>query len=107
MNKYQVAYSVLGAIGLILAAIGYLIKFKSMIHLVAGVCKNDQRIKDKQGFASFIGGNVLLLGVVFFVGALIIFNNPQYESAVETLLLLVIGSITFKNSKKYLIDEKE
>ncbi len=95
MNKFQSTYSILGAIGLILATIGCLIKFKNMIHLV---------------FASFIGGNVLLLGVVFFVGALIIFNNPQYKSAVETLLLLgllVIGRITFKNSKKYIKDKSK
>jgi hypothetical protein len=109
MGKIQIVYSVLGGLGLILATTGYLIKYKSMIHLVAGVCKNDKRIKDKIGFASFVGGNVLALGIIFFVGALLIFNNPQYRQIIEVVLIagvFMVISITFTNSRKYLSDEK-
>jgi len=108
MDKIQVAYSVLGALGLIMATLGYLIKFKNMIHLVAGVCKNDKRIKDKIGFASFVGGNIMALGIVFFIGALMIYSNPRYKRLIETFFLLgifMVFSITFRNSKKYMNEE--
>ncbi len=108
MGEIQVAYSVLGALGLIMATLGYLIKFKNMIHLVAGVCKNDKRIKDRVGFASFVGGNVMAMGIVFFIGALLIYSNAQYKRLIEIFLLLgvfMVLSITFRNSKKYMNDE--
>ncbi|MBU1087218.1 MAG: DUF3784 domain-containing protein [Candidatus Omnitrophica bacterium] len=110
MDKIQVAYTVLGSLGLILATLGYLIKYKKMIYLVAGVCKNDKRIKDKIGFASFVGGNVMVLGIVFFIGALMIYSNSEHKVLIETFLLLglfMVFSITFRNSKKYINQEEK
>ncbi|MFH1061509.1 MAG: hypothetical protein V1747_01315 [Candidatus Omnitrophota bacterium] len=110
MNDVQIAYSVLGALGLILATLGYLIKYKNMIYLVAGVCKNDKRIKDKIGFAAFVGSNMLALGLVLFIGAFMIYNNAQHKLLIEIFLLVgifMVSSITFRNSRKYISKEKK
>ena len=48
---------VLGTLGCVLLILGYLIKFKNKIQLVAGVYKNKDKIKDIKGFASLVGGN--------------------------------------------------
>ena len=108
MDKIQAAYSILGALGLILTTFGYLIKYKNMIYLIAGVYKNDKRIKDKIGFASFVGSNIMALGIIFFVGALLIYTNAQYKRLIEIFLLLgifMVFSITFRNAKKYMNEE--
>ncbi|MBU1045270.1 MAG: DUF3784 domain-containing protein [Candidatus Omnitrophica bacterium] len=109
MDRIQIAYTVLGSLGLILATLGYLIKYKKMINLVAGVCKNDKRIKNKIGFARFVGGNVMALGIVFFIGSLMIYSNYQHKILIETFFLVgvfMVISITFRNAKKYINQEE-
>ena len=106
MGKTQVAFMVIGILGCILAILGYLIKFKGMIRLVAGVHKNEDKIKDKKSFASFVGGNVLILGLIFCAGALGIYIFPGLFGLIEPVLLLsllVIGIIIFKKIGKYVV----
>ena len=77
-----------------------------MIRLVAGVHKNEDTIKDKKGFASFVGGNVLILGLIFCAGALGIYIFPSRYGVIEPVLLLsllVIGIIIFKRIRKYVV----
>jgi len=105
MSNTQIAFMVLGTLGCILLILGYLIKFKNKIQLVAGVYKNEDKIKDIKGFASLVGGNVLLLGLIFCAGALGIYIYPSYKRLIETVLLLsllVIGILTYTKSKKYI-----
>ena len=104
MGKTQIAFMVLGTLGCILLILGYLIKFKNKIQLIAGVYKNEDKIKDKKGFASFVGGNVLILGVIFCAGALWIYLCPGYKKLIEPALLLsllVIGILSYTKSKKF------
>ena len=106
MGKTQVAFMVIGILGCILAILGYLIKFKGMIRLVAGVHKNEDKIKDKKSFASFVGGNVLILGFIFIAGALGIYFFPGLFGLIEPVILLsllVIGIIIFKKIGKYVV----
>lgn len=106
MNEIQIVFICLGTLGCILLIIGYLIKFKKQIQLIAGVSKNDNRIKDKEAFASLVGGNVLLFGLILCSGALGIYIYPSYKEFIEPVLLislLVLGIITFTKSKKYLM----
>lgn len=97
---------VLGTLGCTLLILGYLIKFKNKIQLIAGVYKNEDKIKDKQAFASLVGGNVFILGFIFCGGALGIYICPGCKRFIEPVLLfsiLVIGILTFAKSKKYLV----
>ena len=105
MDETQIIFTVLGTLGCILLIFGYLIKFKNKIQLVAGVYKNEDKIKDKKGFASLVGGNVLILGLIFCAGALGIYICPSYKKLIEPALLLsllVIGILTYTKSKKYI-----
>jgi len=105
VGKTQIIFIVLGTLGCILLILGYLIKFKNKIQLVAGVYKNEDKIKDMKGFASLVGGNVFLLGLIFCAGALGIYIYPGYKGLIEPVLLLsllVIGVLTYTKSKKYI-----
>ena len=105
MDKIQIISMVLGILGCLLLILGYLIKFENKIQLIAGVYKHEDKIKDKEAFASFVGGNVLILGVIFCVGALGIYIHPSYKELIEPLLLLgllAIGIILFTKRKKYI-----
>ncbi len=105
MGETQIIFMVLGTLGCILLIFGYLIKFKNKIHLVAGVNKNNGKVKDIKGFASLVGGNVLLLGLIFCAGAFGIYICPSYKRLIEPALLLsllVIGILTYTKSKKYI-----
>ena len=106
MGKTQIIFMVIGTLGCILLVLGYRIKFKNKIQLVAGVYKNKDKIKDKKNFASLVGGNVLILGLIFCTGALGIYFCPSYKELIEPALLLsllVIGILTYTKSKKYLV----
>jgi drug/metabolite transporter (DMT)-like permease len=113
MDKIQIIFMTLGILGCILLILGYLIKFQNKIQLIAGVYKNEDIIKDKEAFASFVGGNVLILGVIFCVGALGIYIHPGYKELIEPVLLLsvlAIGIILFAKRKTYIkrdIEKKE
>lgn len=105
MNKIQIVITVLATLGSILVILGYLIKFQNRIQLVAGVYKNEDKITDKKGFASIVGGNLLVLGIIFCSGALGIYACPGCKEIIEPILLLcllVIGIIIYVKSRKYI-----
>lgn len=105
MGKVQIIFVVLETLGCILFILGYLIKYKNKIQLVAGVYKNEDKIKDKKGFASLVGGNVLILGLVFCVGGLGIYTFPGHKELIEPVLLLTLlafGMLTYIKSKQYI-----
>ena len=106
MGKIQIIFMVIGTIGCVLVIFGYLIKFKNKIQLVAGIYKNEDKIKDKKGFASLVGGNVLILGLIFCTGALGIYIYPNYKELIELTLLLsllVVSILIYIKSKKYIV----
>ena len=106
MIKAQIIFLVLGTLGCMLLVLGYLIKFKNKIQLVAGVYKNEDKIRDKRGFASLVGGNMLILGLIYCAGALGIYICSSYKELIELALLLsllVIGILTYTKSKKYIV----
>lgn len=106
MGKTQIIFLVLGTLGCILLILGYLIKFRGKIQLVSGVYKNEDKINDKKGFASLVGGNVLILGLIFCAGALGIYIDPGNKEFIEPALLLsllVVGILTYTKSKKYMV----
>ena len=105
MPENQIIFLILETIGCILVILGYLIKYKQKIQLIAGVCKDDDHIKDKKGFASLVGGNVLLSGIIFCVGAVGIYLFPNFKNFIESVLLLsllVTIILTYTRGKKYI-----
>ena len=106
MEKNQIIFMILAAIGCILLILGYLFKFKNKIQLVAGIYKNEDKINDKRGFAALVGGNALILGIIFCAGALGIYICPNYKELIEPVLLislLVVGIIIYTKTKKYTV----
>lgn len=105
MSERLIILLILEIIAIILITFGYLIKFKGSIQLIAGVCKNDDKIKDKKGFGTFVGGNILVMGMIFCIGPVIFYFYAESKIIIETILLLsllIIGVITYIGSKKYL-----
>ena len=105
MTENQIIFLILKTIGCILVILGYLIKYKEKIQLIAGVCKDDDHIKDKKGFASLVGGNVLLSGIIFCVGAIGMYFYPNTNNPIVSFLMrcrLVIGILTYTRGKKYI-----
>ena len=104
MDKAQISSIVLGMVGTLLLAFGYQIKFNTHIHLVAGVYKNEDNIKDKKAFASFVGWNVIILGLIFCAGAVGIYVRPSYKEFIESIVvlsLLVTGIVLYSRRNKY------
>ena len=105
MNEQTIIFLTLETIGCILVILGYLIKYRQKIELVAGVCKDDDRITDKKGFAALVGGNVLLSGIIFCCGAVGILFFPDLKNLIEPVLLLSLLAtiiLTYTRSKKYI-----
>ena len=105
MPENQIIFLILETIGCILVILGYLIKYKQKIQLIAGVCKDDDQIKDKKGFASLVGGNVLLSGIIFCTGAVGMYFYPNFKNLIESVLLLsllVTIILTYTRGKKYI-----
>lgn len=105
MTKMQIVLLCLGTIGCVLLILGYFIGFKHKIQLIAGVSKNDENIKDKKAFASLVGGNLIILGIIFCVGAIGIYVCPGCQVLIEIILLvsiLITGIATFTKSKKHI-----
>jgi len=105
MTENQIIFLILETIGSIFVILGYLIKYKEKIQLIAGVCKDDDHITDKKGFASLVGGNVLLTGIIFCVGAVGIYLFPNYKNLIEPVMLLsllVTIILTYTGGKKYI-----
>lgn len=106
MDKIQAIALLLGTLGCLLSLFGYLIKFKGKINLIAGInTQNVDKVEDKKGLASFVGGNVLVLGIVFCAGAILMYVKPQYKSSIEPVLLLSVLAvliIVFSRANKYM-----
>ena len=105
MTENLMIFLILETIGCILVIVGYLIKYKQKIQLIAGVCKDDDHIIDKKGFASLVGGNVLLSGIIFCTGAVGMYFFPSFKSLIESVLLLSLLFtiiLTYTRGKKYI-----
>jgi hypothetical protein len=48
--------------GIIILFLGYLIKYQKMVEIVTG--SFSQRIRDKEGFGSWVGGHIILAGSI-------------------------------------------
>ncbi len=109
MTEDHIVLLVLETLGCTMLILGYLIKYKQKITLIAGVYKNETKITDKRGFASLVGGNVLVSGILFCIGAVGIYWYPAFKNLIESILLLSILAtiiLTYTGSQKYLQKEE-
>lgn len=109
MTEDHIVLLVLETLGGTMLILGYLIKYKQKLSLIAGIHKHGDQIRDKEKFASLVGGNVLLSGIVFSMGAIGMFFYPGYKNMIEPVLLLSLLAtvlLTYTRSKKYIKKSK-
>ncbi|NTV00273.1 MAG: DUF3784 domain-containing protein [Methanoregulaceae archaeon] len=70
-------------------ALGYLIRFRGRVDLVAGY--REGKIKDQQGLSILVGNALLLLGIVAAGTLILVFALPEFE----VLIFLVYAVIIF------------
>ncbi len=108
--KYDIPFIILITIGILLILIGYLIKFRQKLWLVAGVSTDMHEITDKEKFASNAGLGVILLGIILFLMGIARKIFPDHITYIETigLLLFLFTLITvFIRTRKYITSAEE
>lgn len=89
-------------VGLLLLAIGYLIRFQQMVEIIAGY--DPDKVTDKEGLAKWVGSNLFLMGLMcLFLGGLgLILPVSSTMQVPGFLAVIVILSVrTAIGCKKY------
>ena len=89
-------------VGLLLLAVGYLIRFQQMIEIIAGY--DPDKVTDKEGLAKWVGSNLFLMGLMCLsLGGLgLILPELSTIQVPSFLAIIVILSVrTAIGCKKY------
>jgi hypothetical protein len=70
-------------------ALGYLIRFRGRVDLIAGY--REGRIRDEAGLSAFIGNSLLFLGISAAIIFILVLVLPDYE----VLFFLVYAALIF------------
>jgi hypothetical protein len=85
-------------------ALGYLIRFRGRIDLIAGY--REGRVKDVKGLLQVVGNSLLMLGILAAVTLGLVFLIPQREVLLflvyTTIIVPVIAIASFLGSRRYL-----
>jgi hypothetical protein len=73
----------------IFIALGYLIRFRKRVDLIAGY--REGRIRDPTGLSTFIGNSLLLLGILALLTFAMVLVVPDYE----VLFFLIYAAVIF------------
>ncbi len=99
----DVLYILTELIGFIMLALGYFIRFRGRVDLIAGY--DEKRVRDPEGLARFVGTNLLLLGAGAFVVLALEFLLPGYAVVLFAVYALVavpaVSFLTVWGSKRY------
>ncbi len=99
----DVLYILTELIGFIMLALGYFIRFRGRVDLIAGY--DEKRVRDPEGLARFVGTNLLLLGAGAFVVLALEFLIPEYAVVLFAVYALVavpaVSFLTVWGSKRY------
>ncbi len=99
----DVLYIITELIGFVMLALGYLIRFRGQVNLIAGY--DEKRVRDPEGLARFVGTNLLLLGVGAFVVLALEFLFPEYAVLFFVVYALVavplVSLLTVRGSSRY------
>lgn len=91
-------------VGVILLVLGYLIRIRKQMNLLAGY--DSEKVTDPEGLANWVGGWCLLLGVVTLGVGWGVYADPEYtlglveESSTIILvacLVMVVGARRFRD----------
>ncbi len=74
-------------IGLLFLLIGYLVRSKQMVEIIAGYDPN--KVKDEKGLAKWVGSNLLLMGLLGLLIGGLGFIFPQ----INTILVIGFGVV--------------
>lgn len=88
--------------GMLIVALGTVIKYKSAIYLIAGF--ESENISDEEGLSDFIGSNAIFVGALTVTLGLIDYSNFEARhywyiftvAVVIILLRMVIGSRKYR-----------
>ncbi len=85
-------------------ALGYLIRFRGRIDLVAGY--REGRVRDEKGLSRVVGNSLLILGVLAAATLVLVFIVPEQEVLMFLLYAVVvvpvIGILSVLLSRRYL-----
>ncbi|WP_206633405.1 DUF3784 domain-containing protein [Methanoculleus taiwanensis] len=99
----DVLYIITELIGFVMLGLGYLIRFRGRVELIAGY--DEKRVRDPEGLARFVGTNLLLLGAGAFAVLALEFLIPGYAVLFFVIYALVavplVSFITVRGSSRY------
>jgi len=72
-------------IGALIAGIGYLIRVRGMMHLIAGYDEN--KVDDKAGLQRFFGNGILVLASILIAGGMVVAVTSGTTSVATTALV--------------------
>lgn len=73
--------------GLLFFVLGYLIKMKKQMYLIAGY--SSKRVHDKDGLANWVGSGTMLIGGLCIVAGILLSAFPQYVLPVTISFVFV------------------
>lgn len=99
----DVLYIITELIGFVMLALGYLIRFRGRVDLIAGY--DEKRVRDPEGLTHFVGTNLLLLGAGAFAVLALEFLIPGYAVLFFVVYALVVvplvSLLTVRGSSRY------
>lgn len=103
MVKGSTLLSIITAfIAVLMIFIAYLIKYKKKVNIISGY--DEQIYKDKDGLANWVGGTLIIMGILCFLFAITIIILPNYTTlmmAAYGITIFVFGLIAATGSNKY------
>jgi uncharacterized membrane protein len=91
-----------GGAALLIAFLAYLIKYKKQVNIIAGY--DEKECKDKDGLANWVGGTLMISGIICFLLAMLVIVLPHYINLIMGFYagVILIGCIVATTgSKKY------
>ncbi len=76
----------------IFLSLGYLIRFRGRIDLVAGY--REGRVRDEKGLSRVVGNSLLLLGVLAAATLVLVFIVPEQEVLLFLLYAVIVVPVT-------------
>jgi hypothetical protein len=85
-------------------ALGYLIRFRGRVDLIAGY--REGRIRDPAGLSTFIGNSLLLLGILAILTFTLVLILPDYEVLFflfyAAVIFPIVSILSVYRSRQYL-----
>ncbi|HTH83185.1 MAG TPA: DUF3784 domain-containing protein [Mucilaginibacter sp.] len=84
----------LAGMGLLFLLLGYLIKYKKKMNLIAGY--DPTQIADKDGLANWMGGVTIVMGSILMLSALALHYFPGHQTFIMNTFIasILIGCVT-------------